>query len=80
MIIRNFLVSAVVSAHSRYSRYLVIRRDFSLICCIEVSLNKDKVAHNEAKSITDGFETWKPPAPGIGLNSCHVSEIQIWIG
>lgn len=70
---RNCLVSSVVPESNRYSRYLVIRRDFSLICCIEVSLNTDNAEHNDAKSIADGFETWKPPAPRIGLNSSQLS-------
>lgn len=36
---------------------------------MEVSLKTDNAEHNEAKSTADGFETWNPPAPGIGLNS-----------
>lgn len=40
---------------------------------MEVSSKTDRAAQSEARSTTDGFESWKPPAPGMGLNSGLVS-------
>lgn len=47
---------------------------------MDVSLNTDREAHKAAKSMADGFETWKPPAPGIGLNSCSISKAKTLMG
>jgi hypothetical protein len=65
----NCLVSSVVPASNKYSRYPVIASDLALTSAMEVSLKTDNAEHREAKSTADGFETWNPPAPGIGLNS-----------
>jgi hypothetical protein len=58
-----------VSLSSRCCKYAVSFRDFRRRSSIEVSPNTDRVALREAKSIADGFEIWKPPAPGMGRNS-----------
>ena len=43
--------------------------DFPRRCIILVFENISKLDNNDTIFNTDGLDTWKPPAPGIGLNS-----------
>ena len=69
VMIWNWRVSSVVSFSSKYSRYAVNWIDLFLSWAMEVSSKTDRVAQRDARSTTEGFESWNPPAPGIGLNS-----------
>jgi hypothetical protein len=65
----NGRFSSVVSFNNRCSRYDVIRTDFARISAMEVALKTERAEQREAKSITEGLDSWKPPAPEMGLNS-----------
>ena len=69
VMIRKEQVLSLVPNSSKYSRYAVRWTDFLLISAIDVSLKTDKEPQREARSITEGLETWYPLAPGLGLNS-----------
>lgn len=61
--------SAARSFNSRYSAYAVSCSDFARSSCIDVSSKTERAPSREVRSMADGLEHWKPPAPGIGRNS-----------
>lgn len=69
VMIWNCRDSSVLSFNKRCSRYAVIMMDFLRISAMDVLSNTESAAHRDVRSIAEGFEIWKPPAPGMGLNS-----------